>query len=1005
MWWRAISFATIAFPLCLTAEQLPIRSYTAADGLAGDRIDCIVPDSRGFVWFCTPEGLTRFDGYRMVTFGTREGLPDRAIYAFLETRSGAYLVGTRHGLSQFNAPAGSRGFVTYKEGNALFDKPIFSLWESSSGALWCGASGRLLEALRTGAVGPAKWSAPEGVWITDIQEDAAGRLWVATKVGIYVLGKNGGVQHIAQDQGLPDPWVNKLFLDHAGELWAGTRNGLALMRDSSAAAGYGVRRIYTEQDGLPNHDVIAIAEAPDGALWISTKVGISVLESGSRIVRNLTRQNGLTDIVINALAEDKSGNMWAGTQGAGVMRIASGGFVTFREQDGLVNDQVLGIFSDRTGKLLTANHPAAELGRWLSVFDPAHRKFRTIVPKVLGDSASWARNQSILQGRTGEWWAATKSGLCRFAPMDVDDLANREPQCHARDMGVFTVFEDSKSGVWAAAQSQAGDRLMRWDPARNAISWFEGGPTRRELVNAFAEDRNGNIWMGLYGGGAVYRYGGRGFGRYGRSDGVPTGSVSAILLDHIGRLWIGSSNGLGEIDNPGGSPFRARIYNVSSGLASDTILCLVEDEMGRIYAGTGKGVDRLDPATGRIKHFSSVDGLAHGELRSAFRDRSGNLWFGTTQGLSRLTPAPERPPGRPTVLITDVKIFGKVHPVSQAGEARIQAPVMDHSRNQLQVAFVGFNDEPEWNLRYTYKLEGTGSDWTEPDREHEANYPGLEPGHYKFLVRAVNSENEASTTPAEINFVVLPPFWRRAWFETLAAAMAACLVFAAYRYRLQEVTARVGLRYEERLDERTRIARELHDTLLQSLAGVALHLDAAAKQIGPISEAAAAQIMALGQRVEASFREARQKVQDLRSPMLQGRELVPVMREALEQVAAGYPVRLRMTVAGQPRPVREELEETVLRIGQEAVANAVRHAQATEIEVCLTYQDGSLTLRIQDDGQGFDLDDPGHRVGHWGLRNMQERANGIGAQWKITSAAGRGTGIETIVPLTGAKSQ
>ncbi|MGC9944958.1 MAG: two-component regulator propeller domain-containing protein [Bryobacteraceae bacterium] len=1000
---RAVSFATIALPLCLVAEQLPIRSYTAADGLAGDRVDCIVPDSRGFVWFCTPEGLTRFDGYRMVTFGTREGLPDRAIHAFLETRSGAYLVGTRHGLSQFNAAAGARGFVTYREGSIPLGKPIFSLLESASGTIWCGASGRLLEALSTGTVGPVKWSAPEGVWITDIKEDSAGKLWVATNAGIYVLGKNAGVQHIAQDRGLPDPWVNKLLLDRAGELWAGTRDGLALMGDSSAAAGSWVRQIYTEQDGLPNHDVIAMAEAADGALWISTKVGISVLESGSRIIRNLTRENGLTDIVINALAADNFGNIWAGTQGAGVMRISSGGFVTFRERDGLVNDQVQGILSDRTGKLIVVNHPAAELGRWLSVFDPAHRRFHAIVPKVLGESASWARNQFLLEGRTGEWWAATKAGLCRFAPMGVEDLANREPRCYARDLGVFTVLEDSKGGIWAAAQSEAGDRLVRWDPARNAISWFEDGPTRHELVNAFAEDRYGNVWMGLYGGGAVYRYDGRRFARYGRRDGVPTGSVSAILPDRAGRLWIGSSNGLAEIDNPSGSPLRARTYDVSSGLASDTILCLVEDEMGRIYAGTGKGVDRLDPATGRIKHFSTADGLAHGELRSAFRDRSGDLWFGTTQGLSRLTPTPGRPPARPTVLITDLKIFGKAHPVSQAGETRIQAPALDHSRNQLQVAFVGFNDEPEWSLRYTYKLEGAGSDWKEPDREHEANYPGLEPGHYKFLVKAVNSENQLSVTPAEIDFVVLPPFWRRAWFETLAAVLLVCLVFTAYRYRLQEITARVRLRYEERLDERTRIARELHDTLLQSLAGVSLHLDAVAKQIRPISEAAAAQIGGLGERVEASFREARQKVQDLRSPMLQGRALVPVMREALEQVAAGYPVRLRMTVAGQPRPVREEVEEAVLRIGQEAVANGVRHAHATEIEVWLAYDEGSLTLRIQDDGQGFDLNDPGRRVGHWGLRNMQERAHGIGAQWRITSAAGRGTGIETIVPLTGAK--
>ena len=148
------------------------------------------------------------------------------------------------------------------------------------------------------------------------------------------------------------------------------------------------------------------------------------------------------------------------------------------------------------------------------------------------------------------------------------------------------------------------------------------------------------------------------------------------------------------------------------------------------------------------------------------------------------------------------------------------------------------------------------------------------------------------------------------------------------------MTARVKVRYEERLDERTRIARELHDTLLQSLAGVSLHLDGIAKQIAPSSEPAAAQIRTVCQQVDTTFREARQKVQDLRSPMLQGRDLPTVMQESLEQIAAGHPVRLRMTVAGQPRPLREELEEAVLRIGQEAVANAVRHAQASEIQVC-----------------------------------------------------------------------
>jgi signal transduction histidine kinase len=213
----------------------------------------------------------------------------------------------------------------------------------------------------------------------------------------------------------------------------------------------------------------------------------------------------------------------------------------------------------------------------------------------------------------------------------------------------------------------------------------------------------------------------------------------------------------------------------------------------------------------------------------------------------------------------------------------------------------------------------------------------------------------------------------------------------------------MAARYEERLDERTRIARELHDTLLQSLAGVSLQLDGVAKQVGQSSETAAAQIKVVRQQVEATFREARQKVQDLRSPMLQGRDLPAVLRESLEQIAAGHMVRLQMTVAGEPRPLPEEVDEALLRIGQEAVGNAVRHAQASEIQVSLTYGYESLSLCVRDDGRGFDLDDARRLVGHWGLRNMQERAQRIGAQWKITTAAGRGTEIETIVPLAGDK--
>ena len=355
------------------------------------------------------------------------------------------------------------------------------------------------------------------------------------------------------------------------------------------------------------------------------------------------------------------------------------------------------------------------------------------------------------------------------------------------------------------------------------------------------------------------------------------------------------------------------------------------------------------------------------------------------------------------VRITDLRSGSQRYPVSQVGETRIERGNLQPSQNQLQAAFVGFSDESEANLRYSYKLEGGAPGWQGPSRDHEVNYSSLEAGRYRFLVKAVNSEGQESASPAEIDFVILRPVWRRWWFETLALAAAACAAFAAYSRRVQGMTARVRLLYEERLDERTRIARELHDTLLQSLAGVSLQLDGVAKQIGPSSAAAASRISAVRQQVDASFREARQKVLDLRSPMLQGRAMATVLKESLDQIAAGHPVRLRVLVTGQPRPMREDVDEAVLRIAQEAVANAVRHAGASEIQVSLAYDDRSLRLRVEDDGQGFDLDAASRQVGHWGLRNMQERSHRIGAEWKLASAAGHGAVIEVFVPLPDGK--
>src|ERR1035438_3375960 len=580
----AVPVAAIALPPCLIAELLPIRSYSTADGLAADRIDCIVPDSRGFIWFCSPEGLSRFDGYRFKNFGVAEGLPHRAVHVFLETRSGEYLVGTARGLSQFR-PGGGGKFTTYLPGNSPQENSIDSLIEDSTGRIWCGTYAGLFEMRSDHTFRRQRLPVPANGWIwtpvSDILEDPGGKLWLATPFGVYVIAKDGAVERIGKEEGLPNEAVEVLFLDKQDRLWAGTRDGLVLMRDGKNGGKVGVQQAYKELGG-------ALADGPDGALWAGSGWGIKRLLPDRRlaVLQALTLANGLIDRWVLTLAKDRAGNMWAGTEGAGVMKIQPAGFTTFREQDGLASDRVESAFADRAGTVLAVTGLVSAPGHHaVNIFDGV--KFHAMSLKGYSDHPPWGGRRILLQARSGAWWAATGAGLCRYAPVHAADLARTQPQaCYARDMGVFQIFEDSKGRIWASAQVwPSGDgRLMRWDPASKAIS------------------------LG--------------------------GSIHELFVDSGGRLWIASVNGLGLVDNPGSPHFGLRVYNTSDGLASDSIKCIIEDTAGRIYAGTGKGVDRLDPRTGRIKHFSTADGLGHGELKMALRDRSGNLWFGTAQGLS-----------------------------------------------------------------------------------------------------------------------------------------------------------------------------------------------------------------------------------------------------------------------------------------------------------------------------------------------------------------------------------
>jgi len=535
--------------------------------------------------------------------------------------------------------------------------------------------------------------------------------------------------------------------------------------------------------------------------------------------------------------------------------------------------------------------------------------------------------------------------------------------------------------------------LMRWSPETNSMVEFPAPRIADEslmedLVSAFAEDAQGNIWMGLYGGG-LHRYDGHGFHHFGESDGVPPGGVYALLSNPSG-LWIGSQHGgLGHLADPGAPNPGFSTFSTTQGLSSNTVNCLTDDSDGRVYAGTGKGVDRVDPKTGHIRHFSTADGLAHGELLSAMRDRDGSLWFGTTQGLSKLVHQADRPPVVPHILITELRVGSKEYPVSQVGEKRITSIELDPAQNQLQVDFVGIDYEPGDTLRYSYLLEGADKRWSLPGLQRSVNYAALSSGRFRFLVKAVTSEGVESAAPAEIDFTVLPPLWKRWWFQGLALVLLAATIYAAHRY---QVTRMVEM---ERI--RTAIATDLHDDIGASLSQIAI-LSEVARTGGQGTREPLERVAALARELVDSMGDI---VWSIRAEP-RGMESLPSrMREFALDLLGPREIDFELRAPADPEKVPLTLQgrRQVFLMFKECIHNAARHSGCTAVTAELKVVAHEVILVVQDNGAGMNSGAKGSGAsGGTGIAGMRRRAESLGGGMELISEEGAGCRIAIRVP-------
>jgi ligand-binding sensor domain-containing protein/signal transduction histidine kinase len=1029
------------------AQRLPLRFYTTADGLANNHINKIVRDSRGFLWFCTAEGLSLFDGYRFTNFTTDDGLPHGWINDLLETTRGEIWVATNAGLVRFD-PKGSKVPATQvpvtnapapmftvfaPEGDDRYSKSITKLLEGRDGTIWCGTRRGLFRLAMKGArtvmevveIGlPTEY--PASGWIYSMVEDRHGTLWVGAATGLYRRQSDGNTAHYDRRDGLPDTDIHDLLEDREGNLWVGTRHGGLCQFAVGPNERPVITRIYNRKNGLNTDWVFDLHESRDGKLWVGTNVGLHELQGGNDTqkasFRVYTKRNGFSFHEILNVIEDGEGNLWLGTV-AGSMKFARNGFLTFTEEDGIY--QVNSLFTSGTGELYAVGYVVGDQkssafeGAKLDILNPSTvrfwfslghfngERFTWLLPDALRKvTVSWSDKSFVTQSNTGEWWVGHYlfPPVSAFARLKTAQPFKVFPSMEGTSPVVYSLYEDSRGDVWISIAASIGNALSLWERTSRSVrdmKGTEGLPSLKEtLPISFQEDTSGNVWVGLSDGGGLARYDGVRFNVFTVGHGLPPGRINDLYLDHASRLWIATSRGgLSRVDDPTATVPAFINYSTDHGLSSNFTNAITEDLHGRIYVSTGRGVDRISPTTQQIKHFTTADGLAPGEILTAHRDRYGALWFGTLRGLSRFVPGPEELSVPPPILISRLRLAGEDYNVSALGESKIAIRDLSAGENQLQIDFVGLSFASGETLRYQYKLEGADADWRSPIDQRSVNYASLSPGKYKFFVRAVNSDGIFSSQPATVTFTILSPIWMRWWFIALVVTLLALATYALYRYRLARIL--------EVTNMRTRIATDLHDDIGANLTKITLLSEVARQQsnVGgderSENNSPLAAIARISRESVASMSDIVWAINPQRDSF---RDLVRRMRPFAEEIFTLRGVALVFNVSGDVSNLKlgADVRRDLFLFFKEAVNNAARHSRCTRVEIHLSVESSWISLLVVDNGIGFDtsLESSGQ-----GLAGLRRRAEALGGSIEIKSRVGEGTSIRLRIPATARRGQ
>jgi signal transduction histidine kinase/ligand-binding sensor domain-containing protein len=986
----------------LDINQYAHTAWTLREGFSKGFIRSIAQTPDGYLWLGTEFGLLRFDGVRTVPWQPPpdQHLPSDNIWSLLAARDGTLWIGTSKGLASWK----DGKLAHYAELNGQF---IVTLLEDHEGTVWAGGFaipvGRLC-AIRSGKAQCYGEDGRFGHWVESLYEDRGGNLWAGAKTGLWrwkpgppkdyplpdqvftpqaliegdkgalLIATNGGLRQLVNGSAEPYPLRGAglsfkplhLLQDQNGGLWIGTYDrGLLHVHE-------GRTDVFGQSDGLSGDATLALFEDREGSIWVATANGLDRFREFA--VPTVSVKQGLPSAIVSSVLAAEDGSVWFGTPN-GLARWNSGEVTIYGKR----NAQAV------TGGGKRQQEPAA----------------------AITDSGLHGAVQSLGQDNQGRIWISTRRGVGYFEN-------GRFRQLNGMPGGEFySITRDRAGSLWISNEDVGLFHLIGRRVVER-VSWDR--LVRKDSASVLAADPvQGGLWIGFLHGGVAYFKDGRVCASYTAADGLGEGNVRGLHLDRDSTLWAATEGGLSRVKNG-----RVATLTSQNGLPCNAAHWVMEDDAHSLWvymacgliridrseldawaARVDKEIDRVPKYTTQVTVFDSSDGVrSHAALGGynphAGKSADGRLWFLPLDGVSVVDPQhlpfnKLPPPVHIEQITADRKLRWQNLWGTAASNLRLPALSRDLEIDYTALSFVA----PE-KIRFRVKLEGRDPDWKDVGNERKAFYNDLPPRNYRFRAMASNNSGVWNETGDFLDFSIAPAYYQTTWFLLSCVGAFFALLWMLYRYRLYQVAREFNAHMEGRINERVRVARDLHDTLLQAFQGLMLRLQVVDEMLPPGK--AKQELEETLETGDQAIVEGRNAVHDLRSPTANMNDLVGALRALGQELATGHSANFRLVIEGPRRELHPIIRDEIYRIAREALRNAFAHSGAGHIEAEIGFGERLFRLRIRDDGAGIPpgvLD--GGRSGHFGLAGMRERAKQIGSQLTISSGPEAGTEMELSV--------